>query len=125
MRFKPLRPKTKPIVPLTPAEFRGMVSALTGPASSTSHRNLRRGLVWLVTPVSPAVPRLSGVLPVCSHYTQGRGRFRHERVMASGTKAWFALRGGIGPKLEYATKDASGYKRSRTTSPRRRSFTGC
>ena len=32
-RFRPLRPKTKPIVPLTPEEFRGMVAALTGPAS--------------------------------------------------------------------------------------------
>ncbi len=32
-RFKPLRPRTKPIVPLTPEEFKGMVAALTGPAS--------------------------------------------------------------------------------------------
>ena len=32
-RFRPLRPKTKPIAPLTPEEVRGLVASLTGPAS--------------------------------------------------------------------------------------------
>ena len=31
-RFRPLRPRTKPIVPLTTEEFRKLVGALTGPA---------------------------------------------------------------------------------------------